>query len=233
MVAWLCLYSCCACSSYAVAWVTCHFTLRSCRSRAFAIHYLHLFTTFQPPHLHQSVEFDVPSTAQFSPPQASLTQAPAANGRQEKKVEICRTGRLRLGTWAMHSMDTDTDTVWYRRSAVGFQWCPHAGQGEKHSSSPTSIECKCAAVTSADTMKLSSFTPLLSCFVFFVSIYIYVMSCDRDLSKAKKDNPKIRGHDLGFTALDILVSLCVWIAKMKRLLTHCVTFRGFSSIHWR
>ena len=118
-------------------------------------------------------------------------------------------------------------------SAVGFQWCPHAGQGEKHSSSPTSIECKCAAVTSADTMKLSSFTPLLSCFVFFVSIYIYVMSCDRDLSKAKKDNPKIRGHDLGFTALDILVSLCVWIAKMKRLLTHCVTFRGFSSIHWR
>lgn len=48
-----------------------------------------LFTTFQPPHLHQSVEFDVPSTAQFSPPQASLTQAPAANGRQEKKVEIC------------------------------------------------------------------------------------------------------------------------------------------------
>ena len=35
------------------------------------------------------------------------------------------------------------------------------------------------------------------------------MSCDRDLSKAKKDNPKIRGHDLGFTALDILVSLCV------------------------
>ena len=174
MVAWLCLYSCCACSSYAVAWVTCHFTLRSCRSRAFAIHYLHLFTTFQPPHLHQSVEFDVPSTAQFSPPQASLTQAPAANGRQEKKVEICRTGRLRLGTWAMHSMDTDTDTVWYRRSAVGFQWCPHAGQGEKHSSSPTSIECKCAAVTSADTMKLSSFTPLLSCFVFFVSIYIYM-----------------------------------------------------------
>lgn len=60
------------------------------------------------------------------------------------------------------------------------------------------------------------------------------MSCDRDLSKAKEDNTKIGGHDLGFTTLDILVSLCVplcvWIGKWTGYwqLTHYV----FSMYSW-
>lgn len=125
--------------------------------------HLPLYTTFHHVFNHLICislfyEFYVPSpTAQFSP---------TAPGRTCWK-------QWKAG-WDLVFAGLSMDTVWYR-SFSEYGTCMygvpgHAGQGEKHSSSPTSVQCNCAAVTLADTMKLSSFTPFLLWFVFFVFI---------------------------------------------------------------
>ena len=71
----------------------------------------------------------------------------------------------------MHSMDTDTDTVWYRRSAVAFQTMV----------SPCRTGWEALQQSDVNRVQMCSrdlsrhYEALKSCFVFFVFIYLWCL----------------------------------------------------------